>query len=276
MMDLTANGSAALLRRAAYASCAALAGLLALATPPAAADDRFVISLGLGAGIAPEYEGARRYEPVPLWNVGVSNLYHPATYARVVGTRFESNLLPSDHWRLGIVGQYLRDYQHVDDDAVSRLTRPENALLMGVVLGYDLAPRPREHYVLEVEAAYDALHGNGGLITPRLRAELPLAERLTLGGTLSASWASRDFMQNRFGVSAADAARTGLRPFAADSGFKDVAFSTSLAYTFAPRWSVSAIGSVRRLLGDAADSPIVADRGNRTNAFGGAIVTFRF
>lgn len=258
------------------ARIAALAGALALAASQAAAQERFVISLGLGAGVAPEYEGARRYAPVPLWNLGVNNLYHPATYARAAGTRFESNLLPSDHWRLGIVGQFQRDYQHADDDAVSRLTRPENALQLGVVFGYDLAPRPRVQYVVEVEMTYDALHGNGGLITPRLRAQVPLGERLTLGGSLSATWASGDFMENRFGISTADAARSGLRPFQAEAGFKDVALNASLTYAFASRWSVSAIAGVRRMLGDAADSPIVADRGERTNAIGGAMLSFRF
>ena len=58
------------------------------------------VTLGAGAGVAPDYEGSDYYEPVPLWNLSVGNLYHPKTYVQVLGPRLRSNFIPDDHWRL--------------------------------------------------------------------------------------------------------------------------------------------------------------------------------
>lgn len=234
------------------------------------------VFLGVGVGVVPDYEGSDDYDLVPVWDLQVANLYHPDTYLRLVGTRFESNFLPDDHFRLGLTANYLFDYDNVDDNSVRQLKRPSDALQMGILAGYDFSDKPRTQYVLEVEATYDALHGNGGLITPRARVELPLAERLSFGAAVSTSWASEDYMSNRFGISAGDAARSGLSPFNADAGVKDVALSLTLTYGLTDSWSISAFGGYRRLVGDAANSPIVDDRGSANNFSIGTLVGYRF
>lgn len=67
------------------------------------------VTLGAGAGAAPDYEGSDDYELVPLWNLRVANLYHPKTFVQVIGPRLRSNFLPSDHWRLGLAGNAARN-----------------------------------------------------------------------------------------------------------------------------------------------------------------------
>lgn len=253
-----------------------IAAAPAQATDTAPLEQGLSYMVGLGLGFVPDYEGSNNMGPVPLWNLRVGNLYHSKTYAALRGTQFESNLLPHDHWRLGLVGRYLFDYENVDDSQVKRLRGPEEALMVGFTFGYDFANRPRETTAIEVENLYDALNGNGGTITPKLRLERPASDRVTLGATLSATWASDDYMSNRFGISAEDAGRSALRRYEAGAGFKDAALNLTATYALTKSWSVIAFGGYRRMLGDAADSPVVDERGSRNNGMLGTMINYRF
>jgi MipA family protein len=260
-----------------------LSTILTVAAGPAvAADDGdswwadLDFALSAGAGVGPDYEGSDDYEPAPLPGLRVANLYHPNTHVSIRGLKFESNFLPSDHFQLGIVADYLSDYDGVDDDAVNDLERPAAAVHVGPVAGFEFTDERRIRYGIEIAATYDVLHGNGFLVTPRTSIRVPLAKNVFLNGSVEASWASDDYMSNRFAISAADAARSGLRLYDADAGFKDVEFGVGATYAFTKHWSVSMSGRYERLLGDAADSPIVDDRGSQDAFRFGALVNYRF
>lgn len=262
-------------------SLLATLGLLAAAVSPAAAQPAeqpsgLDLSLGLGAAVVPDYEGSNDYDLVPLWNLRLGNLYHPQTYVRLRGLGFDSNLLPHEHWRLGLVGRWQSDYGGVGDRRVRRLRRPEDALHAGLLFGYDFSDGSGRGYSLGLQATYDLMNGNGFLVTPQVAVQQPLSERLRLGGSLSLGWASSGYMTNRFGISAADAGRSGLSRHSAGAGFKDAAANLSLTWLVTERWTLTGFGGYRRLLGDAASSPLVRDRGSR-NAFStGALLGYRF
>lgn len=213
---------------------------------------------------------------VPLWNLRVGNLYHPATYVQLSGTRLTTNLLPDDRFRLGVVADYVSDYDDVDDDRVEELERPDQAVQLGLLASYDLSDQPRTSYALELEVTYDVLHGNGTLINPRIRAEYPLTGQLSIGGSVGFTWASEDYMSNRFGTSSKDAARSGVSSFDADAGVKDVTVGANLTFAITKKWGVILRGAYRQMLADAADSPIVYDCGEDSNFLVGALIGYRF
>ena len=70
-------------------------------------------------------------------------LYHPDTYFQVAGLGFSSNLLPNPHFRLGLTGAYVADYNDVDDDTVEDVKGTEDAFLIGPTLGYDFLAEPQ-------------------------------------------------------------------------------------------------------------------------------------
>ncbi len=255
---------------------AALPGVALAADAGDSSRDDLEFTLSAGAGVGPDYEGSDDYEPSPLLSVQVGNLYHPSTYVRARGLGFESNFLPSDHFQLGIVADYLSDYDGVDDDAVDELERPAKAVHVGPIAGFEFTDERHIRYGLEATATYDVLHGNGFVVTPRASIRVPVAKNVFLNGSVEASWASDDYMSNRFGISDADAARSGLQSFDADAGFKDVELGLGAIYAFTKRWSVSMSGRYEYLLGDAADSPIVDDRGSQDAFRFGALVNYRF
>ena len=233
-------------------------------------------TLGAGAGAAPDYEGSDDYELVPLWNLRAANLYHPKTFVQVVGPRLRSNFLPSDHWRLGLAGQFIKERDDVDNDQVDDLEKVDPSVMLGAVGGYDFLADPQQDLVLEVEARQDVANDNGFLATVRGIYGGRLTESWRFDASVGSTWASEDYMSSYFGIDAADAARSGLDQFSADEGFKDVSFGGALTYRLFERWSVSGLASYTRLLGDAADSPVVDDVGNENQFFAGALVNYRF
>ena len=259
---------------------------LALAQPASMGDaiepvdtapgDGIRVTLGAGLGVAPDYEGSDSYEPVPLWNLSFGNLYHPKTYVQVLGPRLRSNFIPSDHWRLGVVGQFIRKRDDVHNDRVDDLESVDASVMLGVVGGYDFLAAPDQDLVLEVEARQDVANDNGFLATIRGSYGGRLTENWRMVAFIGSTWADDDYMSSYFGIDAADAAASGLRQYSADEGFKDVNFGGALSYRFLERWSVAVLGTYARLLGDAEDSPIVDDVGDANQFFGGTLINYHF
>jgi outer membrane protein len=233
-------------------------------------------TLGAGAGVAPDYEGSDEYELVPLWNLRVANLYHPKTFVQVIGPRLRSNFLPSDHWRLGLSGQFIKERDDVENDQVDDLEKVDSSLMLGVVGGYDFLADPHQDLVLEVEARQDVANDNGFLATLRGTYGGRLTESWRFDASVGSTWASEDYMSSYFGIDAADAARSGLDQFSADEGFKDVSFGGVLTYQLFERLSVSALANYTRLIEDAEDSPVVDDAGDENQFFAGTLVNYRF
>jgi MipA family protein len=241
-----------------------------------ASGDRIRVTLGAGAGVAPDYEGSDSYQAVPLWNLNVSNLYHPKTYVQVLGPLLRSNFIPDDHWRLGVAGQFIKKRDNVHNNRVDRLDSVDASAMLGVIGGYDFLADPRRDLVLEVEARQDVANDNGFLATIRGAYRGTLTESLGGVAFVGSTWADDDYMKSYFGIDAANAAASGLDQFNADEGFKDVSFGGAISYRFLESWSVAFLGTYARLLNDAKDSPIVDDAGDANQFFGGALINYQF
>jgi MipA family protein len=233
-------------------------------------------TLGAGMGVAPDYEGSDDYEAVPYWNLRAGNLYHPETYVQLLGPRLFSNFLPDDHWRLGITGQYIRKRDDVENDQVDDLESVDASVMLGLIAGYDFLGTLQEDLALELEGRQDISGDNGFQGTIRGRYGSLFAERWRFDTLVATTWASEDYMSSYFGITAADAVRSGLDQFDAEEGFKDVTFGASLTYRFLENWSGTATGTYTRLIGDAADSPVVDDAGDDNLFFLGALINYRF
>ena len=75
---------------------------------------------------------------------------------------------------------------------------------------------------------------------------------------------------------AADSARSGLNTYSADAGIKDAGLGVTLTYKFTDNWDVTGLANYTRLLGDAADSPVVDDEGDENQFFGGLTINYTF
>ncbi len=240
---------------------------------PANATDYIV---GLGAGAAPDYEGSDDYKGVPTWLFSAKDLYNPDTYVTLAGPTLRSNFVADPHLRAGLSGSYIAKRDDVEDDAVDRMRSVDASLFLGGIFGWDFLVQPSADLAVLLDLRYDVVSDNGYLITPRLSYFNRLPDsRFSFGAELVSNWASDDYMSEYFGVSAGDAARSGLNTYDADAGFKDVGIAANVNYRITEHWSTTLLGGVTRLIGDAADSPVVEDRGEENQLFLGFTVNYR-
>lgn len=89
-----------------------------------------------------------------------------------------------------------------------------------------------------------------------------LSPSVRIASTLATSWANSDYMQEYFGISSDQAARSGYARFSPGEGFKDVRLGASLVYRVTPAWSLTGSVTYSELLGDAKRSPLVRKAGS--------------
>jgi outer membrane protein len=229
-----------------------------------------VYEVGLGAGIAPEYEGSEDSKgyPLPYLNLRFQNDMSLEWIANLM--RF--NVIPSRTFKLGPIGQYIQERDNVDNNTVDKLEKVDASFMLGGFAGIDL-----DRFAVSIEAMTDVAGGNDGSIV-RLRAgyRIPFNRTWILSINGYTTWADDDYMAAYFGIDRRNSLRSGLKEYNADSGIKDVGITVPLRYNASEHWSIMGVAGYKRLLGDAEDSPIVKDEGNENQFYGGAFVIYRF
>jgi len=258
-----------------HAAMLPTAVMVAVLAGPAAALD---VSLSAGAGVLPDYEGSDDYTVRPLWSARLGNLYGPTTYVQLEGLTLKSNLLPHPSLRLGPALQVVqgRSRSTVEDDDVKQMQNISSSFMVGAIAGYDYALAPERALFVEAFGRQAVGSDNGFLGTLSGGFRGSLQSNLRLRAALSSTWASEDYMSEYFGVTTANAQRSGLRQYDADAGIKEVSLGTALTYDFTPSWNATFLASYSRLLGDAKDSPITDDAGSANQFFVGATAGYRF
>lgn len=216
----------------------------------------------LGPALTPDYEGSDYYEVLPLV---IARWIKRGRYAELVGAKLRANLIAESLWQFGPVLRWNRARGNVESGPVDRMEHIDGALEAGGFFGALLRDpdAPRRRLGLEVEALQDVwgVH-DGYVLNLDLSGGTPLNDNWAVDVSITSTWASNAYMSTYFGVNASDAVRSGLQPFRASSGFKDVAFSANISYSLSDHWGVAMSGRYQRLLGDAADSPVVASAGS--------------
>ncbi|WP_084536834.1 MipA/OmpV family protein [Azospirillum halopraeferens] len=231
-------------------------------------------TVGAGALYIPDYEGSDEFEVLPLpivevsWRdrVRLTTIGGPGLYA----TPFVTDGLRFD---LGVRYEFGR--KEDDNDALKGLGDLDVGAVGVVRLGYAVGPVD-----LGLVVARDITGDRKGL-TATLEAEYAIdlfGGRGRLGVTSYVTWADDEYMGNTFGVTAAQAARSARRytRYDAAAGVKDAGVAVALAYKLTD--SIQAIGGVGygRLLGDAADSPLVDREGSADQFMAQVGVSYRW
>ncbi len=84
-------------------------------------------------------------------------------------------------------------------------------------------------------------------------------DRLSHTAGLGLTYGDDEFMGTYFGIDAERSARSGRARYEAGAGLKDAGLFASLGYAVTDAIDMFALASYRRLLGDAADSPVVEE-----------------
>jgi len=258
--------------------------IIAMQTSMAARPRGFV---GGGFGIVPEYEGANKYELSPAF-FGQYNfdngMFIGTEPNQSAGRAFKlfANLIPTsmnEVLNLGPILQIRPGRDDVDTKEVDRMKDVDTAVELGGAIGLDFGDL--DFFFTGLADVSDA--HEGALINLSSTYRWPFRDDLSFTFSVAGTWASDDYMQTYFGVSRSDSDRTAttgnrLRRFNADSGFKDVDFGVTANYItpWSKNWGI--LGSFRyaRLLGDAEDSPLVDDVGDKNQWFFALALSYTF
>jgi len=232
----------------------------------------FRVSLGAGFAVRPDYAGSRSMVAMPLPLVDVR--WRDTLFLSTAGglPSIGANLINANGWRAG---------------PVLRLRFPREQKTNAVLRGMgDIGWAPEigafvEYRVGLVRLGAEVRHGTGGHdgLVGEVRADavlrpingmvLSFGPRLNLGND--------SFTRRYFGVDTQQAARTGYAPYRPGGGLTSAGVGVFASYALTSNWSVAAIVEFNRLLGGAADSPLVrGGRGNPNQVFGALSLTYSF
>lgn len=226
------------------------------------------VTLGAGALLTPEYSGADTYDvsPIPFLDIRYRDLAFLSS-REGLGV----NAYQDDAWRVGPLLRWDFGRDQDDADALDGMGDVDGTLELGAFVYYTIQP-----VTLGLEAR-QALDGHEGFLvdlSATWAGRLGPQTFFTLGPRLT--YASEDYMQSYYGVSQDQSARSGYDRFDAGAGLRDIGLVGSLTWVFRPSWALTGFAESSRLLGDAADSPLVDAAGDPNQLFVGAALTYRF
>ncbi len=228
-------------------------------------------SVGLGVGVRPAYEGSNEMETRITPNI---NLFYGDTFF-LTGMKAGANL-----WKhttaqgLSIsVGPLLALRRGRDEDyALSGLGEIDHGLDAGGFIRFR-----KDGWQARADVRKDVSNGDGGAtVNLSVGYGMPVAQNLRLRANLDTAWASTAYMNTFYGIDATQSANSGIAQYAAGSGFKQVGASLSADYAISREWGGFASLRYTRLIGDAADSPIVAALGSRDQVATTIGIKYRF
>jgi len=229
----------------------------------------------------PDFEGSDDLEVFPIGSLRYwtgSGEYLELVGARSSGSaaRLAFNVVDGssfDGVEFGPMLQYRFERDDVDSTAVELLGKVDAAIEAGVFFKVDLV----EDIKFTGAVAKDVSDKHdGSTIEIGLEHTSTPIDTLRLTTGIASTWASNDYANAYFAVTAAGAAASGLTQYDPDSGFKDVGLRVNAVWAGpGAGWEhlrILGLVSWFRMIGDAKDSPIVSDEGNDNQLFGGLAV----
>lgn len=212
----------------------------------AAAEDgpQYLLNLGGGGIVKPQYPGSDNYMLLPYPIIEVGRFYIPGvgqTEKKVKGFYF----YPS----FNIIGER----KPSDDNSLKGMKDVDWAFEAGVGAGF------RYDWLrgfATIRQGFNGYSGQTGELG--LDVVLPLADRFEVAFGPRTSWASDGYMETYFGVTPREAARSPvLTAYEPSGGFKTAGLAAQVNYWIDGKTRIQVRGSWDRLIGDAGDSPIV-------------------
>ncbi|MDX1799540.1 MAG: MipA/OmpV family protein [Marinobacter sp.] len=224
------------------------------------------VSAGLGVAWTPDYEGADTYGVMPLPWLSLNKgrfFFNPIRGAGV-------DLLSSDQWTLAPVISYV--FGRDSTGALSDFKAVDGSVVAGLLAGWK-----QGHWKLDAEVVKPVSGDLDGVrLSGDVRYRARVTKRLNYAIGPGVRWGNRSWNEALFNISPADAARSDLPAYRASGPYLRASLNTRVSYYLTRQINVSTIASYNRLLGDAADSPIVKDVGNANQWFVGVLGSYRF
>jgi len=107
-------------------------------------------------------------------------------------------------------------------------------------------------------------------------AFVDVSDNVRISGGPRLAAATSDYFDAYYGVDAGEAATSGLSQYKPSGGLQSVGFGTAITWQATEKIEASAFAEYKRLMGPAADSSLVRERGTRNQVLVGLSATYRF
>lgn len=254
-------------------------------TPP----DRYALTLGLGGGIAPEYEGASDYGFQPG---GVIQGRVDGFDFQVRGTNIYVDLIrdaPDSGVNLiaGPVVQVRLDRtsrKDIKDPRVALIGTRDTAVELGGYIGIGKKGFliPPASLTFDLSFVHDVAGAHKSFIlSPGIALSSPVSQRTFARLGVSADYVGKGYGRTYFDVPAIAAPIPTLTGYATKgAGFKSIGTTLLLTHDLGgdnrKGWGLFALTGYKRLLGQYARSPIVRDAGDADQFLGVVGVAYSF
>jgi outer membrane protein len=217
----------------------------------------------------PRYEGSSSYRVVGLPFVAPVGLEGDG-WVQVKGADdVRLRALRFNGFEIGPLAGYRGGRDEDDADRLEGMGDIDGGLVLGAFASYRTGP-----LALSVSYHHQVTGDEtGGLVRLMGEYTFPTAPGVRLTAMLGTNYATEEYMDAYFGVSAIQEANSSLTFYQPEAGFKDVFVGGKASIDLTDRWTLHLLGRYSRLLGDAADSPVVE---TENQFYGGAALSYKF
>lgn len=209
-------------------------------------------SVGGGVMYGPAYEGSDKYVVRPLPDVSIE--YKEGLFFANAWDGIGSYPIQGEDYKIGASIGFAAGRDEGDDrknlHGMGDIDMSATANLMGE---YDVGPVKISGKITKGSEDY------GTTASIEAGTMVPVTEKLMVMASAGPTWADENHMSSYFGVSSAQAARSGYSRYNAGSGIKSIGFTAGAFYSVTENWDAKFMVKADQLMGDAADSPITKD-----------------
>jgi MipA family protein len=235
--------------------------------------DSWKFSVGLGAVSQAKFPGSdqRKTRVLPILGASYGRFFVGGLPGGGVPVGVGASLYQDRNWTFGVGlgGGFGKARKESDDNRLAGLG--------------DISNTPRAAVFGSYSTGWLALRGNvstdiggkgqGTLASVELEGRYRLTPELMLSAGPGLTWADRKYTQTFFGIDSAQSVASGRAEYSASSGLNSFRFSLGAVYSVTPQWQFGVRGSLGRLQGDAANSPLTF-RAKQADA--GLFTSYRF
>jgi outer membrane protein len=233
----------------------------------------WTVMVGVGGDYKPDFQGANRsmFSPVPIFSIR-----RAGSTEQFRGPRDSASIALIDFGdlRAGPAAKFVSSRKASSYSELNGLGDVKTTVELGGFVEY----YPVDWFRTRGELR-QGIGGHHGVVAD-LSADVivPVIQRLTLSVGPRFTWESTNATAPYFGIDAVQAIASGLPAFNAKGGAHSVGAGAQVSYRINPQWEAHAYVEYERLLGDAANSPLVTLRGspNQTTVGIGASYAFDF
>ena len=205
--------------------------------------------------VTPRYEGSKSYDfiAVPFVFPGGKDGDDDLSFTGVDSIQYR--FIKQGPFEAGVLGGANFGRNQSDGDKVRGWGDIDGGLILGgfgaVRLGYTKFTASYHHQVTGDDV--------GGLIRLRGDLEMPVSPGMKFLAGVGTNYATNQYIDTNFGVTAAQAAASvaKLPIYNPSAGFADVFVGAGVEVDLTDRWTAKLYGEYSRIIGDAANSPVI-------------------